>query len=122
MWVEKVKSLAEENNLPIRKLAIQIGMSENNLYKCFNRNSIEVKHLEKIAQVLKVPVAAFFSESKNYPTDNRQTIFQVKEASKAYGKDAEESKENLQKEIARLHKELNTCQTKLIRILEKKSK
>ncbi len=60
---EKIKKILSDKKLSQEKLANKIGMSKANLYNCFKRNSIETKNLEKIAEVLEVPVSYFFDEN-----------------------------------------------------------
>jgi DNA-binding Xre family transcriptional regulator len=63
----KIKHILEKKGKTIKWLALEIDMSEQNLYKIFKRNSIETSHLEKISEVLEVPIDYFFDSSeKNY--------------------------------------------------------
>ena len=59
----KIKELCELKDITISRLAIEIEMSQPNLYKIFKRNSIETKHLEKIAEVFGIQIGYFFDES-----------------------------------------------------------
>jgi transcriptional regulator with XRE-family HTH domain len=63
-----IKEGCKNKKLTIRQFAERIGMSDTNLYKCFKRNSIETKHLEKIAEVLQVPIGLFFEQQGSLPT------------------------------------------------------
>ena len=59
----KIKFILEKNEKTLKWLAQEIEMSEQNLYKIFKRNSIETKHLEKIAEVFGIQIGYFFDES-----------------------------------------------------------
>jgi len=62
----KVKKILGEKKLTINWLSKQIGMSNQNLYKCFEKNRIEANDLERIAQVLEVNVSFFFDDTVPY--------------------------------------------------------
>ncbi|MDR3141244.1 MAG: helix-turn-helix domain-containing protein [Tannerellaceae bacterium] len=57
-----VKDILEKKNISIRYLADAIGMSEQNLYRCFRENKIQAGDLEKIAHSLQVSIGTFFEE------------------------------------------------------------
>lgn len=59
----KVRKILEEKKLTINWLSKEIGMSNQNLYKCFEKNRIEAGDLEKIAQVLEVHISCFFDDT-----------------------------------------------------------
>lgn len=65
MNLEKIKILAEEKNISIRKIASEIEMTEQNLHANIRKNSIKAEHIEKIAKILSVPVSLFFEEGSN---------------------------------------------------------
>jgi transcriptional regulator with XRE-family HTH domain len=71
MWVEKIKGLAKNRGITIKDLAVRIDMSEANLYKVFKRKSIETKYLQKIADVLSVPISYFFDDNQS---DDKKNI------------------------------------------------
>ena len=54
----------------MKKLALDIGMSEQNLHRCIRNNKIQAADLEKIAILLKVDVRIFFDESGAAVADN----------------------------------------------------
>ena len=62
MNILKIRSLAENRDGGIRKLAKDIGMSEANLHRCITANKMQASDLEKIALIFKVPVSYFFDE------------------------------------------------------------
>ena len=77
-----IKKIAEEKEISIKSLALSIGMSEQNLHRCFKRNSIETKNLEKIASILSVPISTFFEEDQalaisGIRTNNKSTAIYV---------------------------------------------
>lgn len=63
MNISKIKKLAEDKHISIKKIADHINMSEQNIYRCFNKNEIKAGDLEKIAQLLEVSISYFFDES-----------------------------------------------------------
>lgn len=60
--LHKIKELADAQGLSIRDLADSIGVKENQIHVMVRKNSTKIDTLEKIANVLHVPVAVFFSE------------------------------------------------------------
>lgn len=130
MSILKIKSLAETKGVTIRKLAQEIGMSEQNLHKCFKRNSIETKHLEKIAQVLNVSVGYFFDEGTGSDQSmnnnqvaignkNKQSIARDSEMALEL-KDIKGSVTEIIKENQRLNKELHACKDEMLQLLKKR--
>jgi len=61
-----IKKLLFDKKMSIELLAAKIEMTRQNLANIFKRNSIETKHLQKIADVLEVPITYFFGNK----TDN----------------------------------------------------
>lgn len=60
MDLEVVRKLAENRSGGMKKLAIDVGMSEQNLHRCIRNNKIQAADLEKIALLLKVDIRIFF--------------------------------------------------------------
>jgi len=67
----KIKKLVEENRRTMVWLSGQIGMTNQNLYKCIEKNRIEAAALEKISNIFDVPITYFFNES--IPDGNKIT-------------------------------------------------
>jgi len=65
MVLSEIKKIAEEREKALSKIAVQIGMSPNNLHKCIRDNRMEAGQLEKIAEILDVSVLVFFDEGIN---------------------------------------------------------
>lgn len=63
MNLELIKTYAEQRRIPLRTLAISIGMSEGNLHRCVRENKIQASDLEKIAIKLDVAIWVFFDEA-----------------------------------------------------------
>ncbi len=73
MDFSKIKNISKKRGIILKELSDMIGMSEANFYKCVKRNSIESKYLEKIAEVLEVPVGYFFEDDKKISSSNINT-------------------------------------------------
>ncbi|MCD8312657.1 MAG: helix-turn-helix domain-containing protein [Bacteroidales bacterium] len=63
MNLEKIRELSEKRDGGLKRIAIEAGMSEQNLHRCLNNNRIQAADLEKIARLLNVPVGYFFDEA-----------------------------------------------------------
>lgn len=75
--------------MTISELCKRIEMSTPNLYNIFKQDSIQTKHLEKIADVLNVPITYFFGvETPNKDSDiivfNENDIIQVEKEMDSY--------------------------------------
>lgn len=62
-----IKDLAKQKNLTLDYVAKESGITSQGLYKMMRENSTKVDTLEKIAEVLGVPVSRFFGENDNMP-------------------------------------------------------
>lgn len=66
----KIKELAKDNNITIKSLASQVGITEQGLHKMIKDNSASAETLDKIAQVLNVFPAIFFENSNKVENSN----------------------------------------------------
>lgn len=57
-----IKKISEKREGGLKKLAADIGMSEQNLHRCIRNNKIQAADLENIALLLKVDIRVFFDE------------------------------------------------------------
>lgn len=62
MNFNKIKELCEQRNLSINDLAGKIGLSKPGLYRSIQNKTMKVDILERISEVLKVPISIFFYE------------------------------------------------------------
>jgi len=62
MDLSVIRNLSERYDGGLKKLALDIGMSEANLHRCINNNKIQATDLENIAIKLNVDVRIFFDE------------------------------------------------------------
>lgn len=62
MNLEAIKKFSEKREGGLKKLATDIGMSEQNLHRCIRNNKIQAADLENIALLLKVDIRIFFDE------------------------------------------------------------
>lgn len=67
MDLQVIRKVVKDKGISIKILSSKIGMSETNLHKCIRDNKITANDLEKIAEVLNLPVNMFFS-NKNIET------------------------------------------------------
>lgn len=65
--LNRIRTLCESKKVPIKELAEKCGLTPQSIYDAINRNSTKTEYLEKIAQVLEVPVSYFFdAEPRTY--------------------------------------------------------
>ena len=65
MNLDKIKQIAEKKGISIRKLAEVIEKTEQGLHSAIRNNTLKSIDLEKIAQILEVPISYFFEEGEN---------------------------------------------------------
>lgn len=80
-----IRTLCEERKITMRELARRIGRDESTIQSAIRRGTTNTKTIEKIAEVLEVPVGYFFDskpviadKSKNLP-ENEETISYLKQ-------------------------------------------
>lgn len=59
----RIKEIAERRNIPLRKLAESVGISENQIHVMCRTNSTKIETLERIANALDVHISVFFDEN-----------------------------------------------------------
>lgn len=111
----KIRELCETKDGGVKRLAEEIGMSEQNLHRCITLNKIQAGELEKIANIFDVPIGYFFD--KDAGNSNINIGHQVKGNGNKVSGDITLSE--CQKEIAHL-KELLAEKERTIQILMNK--
>ncbi len=61
MNLEAIRKFSEKREGGLKKLAADIGMSEQNLHRCIRNNKIQAADLEKISLLLNVDIRIFFN-------------------------------------------------------------
>lgn len=89
-----VKKYSKQQGLTLKELAEKVGMTETGLSRALNRKSLKVKTLERISEVLQVPISAFFGDES------------AREGSKDYqqGKGIEERLKTLEEKVDKLQR------------------
>ena len=72
----KIKELAKEKNLTLKKLALGIGLSEAGFHKMLKSNKFKVEELKKISQLFNVPLTALMSLDDLFPVDPKTVELQ----------------------------------------------
>ena len=70
MNLEMIKFFSEKRDGGLKKLAADIGMSEQNLHRCIRNNKIQAADLENIASLLNVDICTFFKSSNPQLANN----------------------------------------------------
>ena len=66
--LQKIKQLAGEKNMTLVDVAKELGISKQSLNQMMRENSTKVSTLERIAEILGVPVTTFFDEGSHVNT------------------------------------------------------
>lgn len=74
MQLDKIKSLAEKKGISIRDLSEKINLTAEGIYQNIRKNSIKAETLEKIAELLEVPVSYFFDDKMSEALTNGHTV------------------------------------------------
>ena len=99
MNINKINELCSKRGITLLQLSKKIGMS-NSFYTTLKTGSLKVETLEKIAEVLEVPITVFFDSSSS---EDIELIKKELELSKQYYTALEKNYESL-KEINELIK------------------
>lgn len=62
MLGNKLKQAIESSAYSTEDIAAMIDMSSANLYRLYKKDSFEIKYLQQIAEILKLPISYFFDE------------------------------------------------------------
>jgi len=62
--LQKIKVIAKERGITISELAEQLGMTPQAVHLMVRENSTKTDTLERVAQILQVPITVFFDEEK----------------------------------------------------------
>lgn len=73
-----IKDLAEQKGLTVKKLCEEVGITDAGLHQMIRNESMKIEILEKISEVLNIPVSTFFSESSD--SSSSKYIGQFKKA------------------------------------------
>lgn len=108
MKISKIKLLAAEKKVAFNKIANEIGVTVQGLQKMINNESIKAVTLEKIANILGVPVSYFFTDE---PLPDNKEISQggtgcVNHVVKDNNFFASEKEKNMQAQIDALRSEI----------------
>lgn len=60
-----IKQIAVNKKITIRKIAQEVGITEQGLQSIIRNNTTTTDNLEKISKVLNVPISTFFTENEN---------------------------------------------------------
>lgn len=79
MNLEIIRTLSEKRDGGLKKLAIDAGMSEQNLHRCIRNNKMQASDLETIAILLGADISVFFdSRDKINFSNNNDDLHQLK--------------------------------------------
>lgn len=116
-----IKEIARKKNISLVELAKRIGMTNPALHKMISENSTKVDTLEKIAEVLEVPITFFFQELSSQDLSLSGQLNELKEKLRKkeeeyaqLSKEIElniEINENLRKRVAELEDSLKMSKT-----------
>ena len=62
--LQKIKVIAKERGIAINDLAEQLGITPQAVHLMVRENSTKTETLERVAQILQVPITVFFDEEK----------------------------------------------------------
>lgn len=125
MNYSRIKRIAEQKKISLKDLCRNIHISEPGFYKMLNKNEMKISTLEKICQVLNVPISIFFDEEfsmlikENKVNKENEAESHVKDSSE-HAHELLKRILDLQSENNQLRKELNEAKDKIINLLENK--
>lgn len=113
MNISKLKRLVESSRFSKEQLASRCGISPQTLYNVLSGADAKVSTIEKIAEVLEVPVTEFYSEEQEVSAPKKRRICggAILEAVESLADTP--SRTELQEEVARLREQVATLQRQL---------
>lgn len=116
MNLDVIKNFTAKREGGLRRLALDIGMSEQNLYRCIKKNNMQAGDLEKIAALLNVDIRTFFDGSVGAENNVIETKGSYSPASIHGNISIDNESKILKKENAMLHAILDEKE-RLIKVL-----
>lgn len=74
----KIKDLCEKKNIKLRQLAEMIGITPEGMSNIIKTNSTKIDTLEKIANILEVPITYFFDIEYKPKENDKSNILEDK--------------------------------------------
>ena len=121
---KRIKTMIDESKYSAKEIAEKMGTSFQNVYRLFEKESVETKHLFKIAEALGIQISQFFEEeSRNDLTEeikklkgeiqsNIETITQLQNQIKIFEK-LVKSNETLIRQNKLLLKQVSSLEERL---------
>nr|NQU93508.1 helix-turn-helix transcriptional regulator [Bacteroidota bacterium] len=71
-----IKRIMQHKGWSVNDLADDLGMTVQSLYRIFKKDSIESKHLVRIAEIFDIPIGTLFSDmlDKTYPYKSNKEL------------------------------------------------
>jgi len=110
MLGERLKQAIKNAGIPYAKAALEIGVSEGNLYHLFKKESFEIAYLLKASQFLNLPLS-YFLEGANIG-NMREVTFQAGDFNQAGNGNSQKIKTS-KAPAQELATELAACQREL---------
>jgi transcriptional regulator with XRE-family HTH domain len=115
---QNIRQHAKHQRMTLSELAIGIDMTEAGFYKMLSTESIKVKTLRKISEVLKLPIQLFFEEFAS-PKNTRGTHSTGTEDLQLSEAKYMTEREGLKKQIELLESQISD-KNKIIELMEKR--
>ncbi len=118
---KKLKNLMNEKGITQSDFCDTLGMTVSNLYKIYERNTIDTKYLEIIDDKFNVHPGYFFSDSNNFTitiNGNKNNVKDISPDSRDRIRELEKELEASRNEI-KLLRELIESKNELIKQLQK---
>ncbi|PKP48107.1 MAG: hypothetical protein CVT94_09460 [Bacteroidetes bacterium HGW-Bacteroidetes-11] len=58
----RMKVLINNSNLSVKEISEKMGISPPNIYRLYERESVETKYLVKLSEIFEIPISYFFSD------------------------------------------------------------
>lgn len=121
MLKNRIVDLCQLEKITVKKMTLDLGFTEQSIYRWFKENNMEIKHLQKIADYFKVDINYFFvknEDSNNYQKKLNERLAQIREPEETYNiKDKYikvlEENMRLQHVISDMNGELEKCKTEI---------
>lgn len=109
-----IKKLSENRIGGLKKLAVDAGMSEQNLHRCIRLNKIQADDLEKISCLLNVDITVFFGGQNNKEEEIKSLKEEIQRLKDVNSSDKNNELYELCRELIENYKQRDSILDKLV--------
>lgn len=107
----RIKELIINSNLSVKEISEKLGISSPNIYRLYERDSVETRYLVKLSEIFNIPISYFFGDVDSRELESEingfkrklelkeEELISLKEKNEMLGKLLELKETQLQKRV-----------------------